>query len=83
MGSVNLKIAYGGAASLFSLTIWISYMPRDFSAFGCELGVKVTSEALVQQAAVTAPSGKACAQMPPCSCMQPCDHHPWQRDVED
>lgn len=59
MGSVNLKISYGGAASLFSLTIWISYMPRDFSTFRCELGVKVTSEALVQQAAVTAPSGKS------------------------
>lgn len=44
MGSVNLKISYGGAESLFSLTIWISYVQRFLYV---QVGAKVTSEALI------------------------------------
>lgn len=47
MGSVNPKISQVGAASLFPLTIWISYA-QSLSMFKCELGVKVTSETLIK-----------------------------------
>lgn len=42
MGFVNMKISYGEAASLFALTIWISYT-QVFLSVQCELCVKVTT----------------------------------------